>query len=424
MRCRTVLAVVLLAIAAIFAVASFIEESEATDSTLVQWNCYGYNITISDINQDPTYTYIAWSWAETPEGLDTADRVEGSELRLTEVQLLALGYQPYDVRTIFVKEDAVVAGVAKTTTFAVVINPLPSSCYVLFMYDESTGYKYGQVTKNTSVQLGRTPVVDIPGADPHRDGYEFGGWYVDSACTVPFDASTTFTFSYAGEEKRVYPKWIPSSSPGPSPVTEVHGVMIRPVAGLDIGCDGMVADHGDGFSFTVKVTDGFRFDLTNLKAQTSDGRMLERTHLEGDAYRFTLGAVTEDTTVFLFGQIQYFRLSTSLNDVRTVGFDEWVVQGGSIELPLESTIGGTVRAVVYMSYVDITGTSFFDGKVRIDNVSGDVLVVAYSEAPVPLESSDSESDIPWWAIAAVLAALVVAIAIVIRRRGRDRRRDR
>lgn len=412
MRCRTVLAVALLATAAAFMAASFIEDSEAADGSIVQWNCYGYNITISDLNQDPTYSYIAWRWAETPEGLDTSSKVEQSELRLTEADLLPRGYSPYEVRTIFVKEDAVVAGVAKTTTFVVVINPLPSSCYVLFMYDDATGYKYEQVTKNTSVQLGRTPVVDIPSVDPQRDGYTFGGWYVDSACTVPFDANTSFTFSYEGEEKRVYPKWVPSSSPSPSPGGETYGVMIRPVSGLEIGCDGMVADAGEGFSFTVRAMDGFRFDLTGLRAQTTAGRVLDRTDLGGDAYRFTLGSVTEDTTVFLFGQIQYFKLSASLRDVRTVGYQEWVVQGGSIELPLTSTSGGEVRASVFMSYVDVTGTSFYDGKVRIDNVSGDVFVMAYSEDPAP---SDSGPEFPWWIVAAVLAVMVIVLAV--RRRG-------
>lgn len=421
MRRCTVLVIVLVVMTAFLAVSSLLEESDADDG-IPQWNCYGYNITISDSNYNSaSYRSIYWRWADSPNGLESEEYMPGPKLELTEIDLKPVDYPPYEVRTIYVQELADIEGTEKTTVFAVNINPLPKSCYVLFMYDDSRGYKYEQVSRNTSVLHGHTPVVSIPSIDPHREGYRFEGWYIDRECTVTFSESTKIFFSYEGEEKKIYPKWTPISSPSPgpspapspSPGTDVHAVTVHPVAGLDIRYDGMIVNGSGTFAFTVKVMDGFRFDLSDLEAQASNGKKLDRTEIGENQYRFTLRNINSDISVFLLGQIQYFKISAGLTDVETVGFDEWVKEGGKVELPLKSRIGGEVKATVYMSYKDITGTSFHEGKVRIDNVTGDILVTAYSEQPLPSEKGGSQ--FPWWILLAAIA--VAALVVAIRRRG-------
>lgn len=396
---------VLSALASVAVVVGY--DSDADASGIDQWYQYGYEFTVSDENYNSaTYSSIEWRYSRSPDGLDTAKPVAETEL---ELLLNPAEYSLWGVYPVFVREEAVVAGEKKQTELVVNVNPIATSCYVLFMYDDTTGYKYVQFTDRTVIKADGRYFAEPP-ADPGRDGYIFGGWYMDRACTAPYTAGTIITFSEGRQEIRIYPKWTvdpDGTVPGP---TEVHSVTVRPVPGLDIEPAGMLARSGADFRIDVTVTDGFRFDLSGLMATTDDGRTLGHT-VSGDVHTFTLGTVDRDTVVFLSGFVQYYRVILDLKDVTTVGVQEWIRHGSSLELPLRTTDGGTPAASVYMSNKEITGTAFSGGTVRISEVTGDVIVLAHSE-------QNETSSIPGWvwiALGCLIAALVIA-AVAYRRK--------
>ena len=70
------------------------------------------------------------------------------------------------------------------------------------------GNEYKVIFVGTSIPS--SPIVDgvitLP-PNPTSEGYEFGGWFVDSACTIPFDQKYLKDNPITGDI-RVYPKWI------------------------------------------------------------------------------------------------------------------------------------------------------------------------------------------------------------------------
>lgn len=61
-----------------------------------------------------------------------------------------------------------------------------------------------------------------PPADPERPGYDFGGWYEDAACTIPYE------FSEMGESRTLYAKWTRTA---PNPPSEPEGCQAGASAG-------------------------------------------------------------------------------------------------------------------------------------------------------------------------------------------------
>lgn len=61
----------------------------------------------------------------------------------------------------------------------------------------------GSSVASVSVNAGGT--VSRPSPDPTRDGYVFGGWYADAACTISFDFTTPIN-----AHTTIYAKWIKS----------------------------------------------------------------------------------------------------------------------------------------------------------------------------------------------------------------------
>ncbi len=399
---RTVAIVALMAIVGLTAIP--VDDSDADMGDMQRWVCYGYDLTVTDRNFDGTYSSISWRWAFDPEGLDSSEPVDGRELRLS---FTPADIPPYGERTVFIREEANVSGELRTSAFYVTINPLPTSGFVLFMYDSEHVYAHQQVTSNTSVRYGTEMVVPLPAEEPTRGGYTFGGWFLDEGCTVPYDETTTFVFSGEEDVKTIHPKWVQTSVIDDDRVF----VEVAPVSGLAMGYDGSALIPGSTFTMDVRQLDGFRFDLSDLVAFASDGTELQRTDNGDGSYTFTLGPVEEDVTVVLTGYEQYFRLTTVLDGVTVRNAPEWIPGDGPLTLVLETAYGYGMDITVYMSGVDVTPVSILDDKVVIRNVTGNVTIVAHA-------TEEQTDDFPTWVVITVLAALAAAIivAVVIQRR--------
>lgn len=388
------------------------EDSEAAATT--EWYSYGHHIVLRDRSFDPAaYRSIEWIVSDSPIiGTDDGIRIAGdpSDRYSATLDLDPSDFPFYDVKPLFVKENATMAdGTVESIEFSINVNPIANACYFHFMYDDVRTYMYEEVTSKTRVAVGVDDIIQVP-EDPYMPGYTFEGWFNDRECTSRFDPMMPVTFTDV-RQIYVYPKWTASGSPV-APGEEMRFITIQPVDGLHIDCDGMTASNGSSFSFTASVSDGYRFDLAELRAVTSSGTELARQSNADGSYTFTMNSVSEDTTVFLTGYVQYVRVTASFDDVATVGVQEWILRGSSLYLPLRSTIGGDVAAKVFMGDADISGTAFIDGVVRIGDVTGNVIIVAES---VPKAGpSESDGGIPWPAIAAGAIAGIVIVAAASR----------
>ncbi len=412
-RGKILLAAALIASLAAASVLLSTEEADAGGTKLKEFYCYGYVLDLEDRNYNVlTYSEIGWTLAYTYEGLDTP--VWKSDDPRPSYRIDPGEHPLFSKFPVFVRERAVVDGVERITDMVIHVNPIQTSCYAVFMYDSDRGYQYVQFTGYTTILKGSGYFAAPPSKDPARDGYAFEGWYTDKGCTVPYTADTVIQFSADSKEFPIYPKWRPVSTPDP-PAPKIRSVVVHPVSGLDIRYDGTVVDGGR-FSMTVGVTDGFRFDLSDMTATASNGDVLKKTVVGDGRYEFSLPSVTQNLDVFLSGYRQYFRVTALLDSVHVSDggkVPEWVPSGSTLELPLTSDTGGT-KARVYVAYVDMTAASFVDDTIRIANVDGDVLIMAYA---VPDSGRDTKEVIPFWVWIAI-AVLVVLLAAAYYRRER------
>ena len=94
-----------------------------------------------------------------------------------------------------------------------------------------------------------------PTVKPQRDGYTFGGWYKDAACTTPFTLTTPVTEDlhlYAGWKKVMYPVSFYSHS---------AGVTVFPTTPISAGV-------GDTVDFNVTVP--AQYDTTNMLVSSGE----------------------------------------------------------------------------------------------------------------------------------------------------------
>ena len=425
---RRLIAIAVLAIvsATVLAIPSVVaDDSDA--ATTDTWYVYGYDLVFRDNNySQATYSSIDWYYSPTPftqedrnSGAPGIRHGSGNGLNVDLSDMIA-EYPVWEVNPLFVIEKANTINGLQYAGFVVNVNPIPSVNYVEFLYDEEGNpYYYSPVTRLSSVAVGVDDFVEVP-PNPTRPGYTFGGWYEDPECTTPFDNTIPLPFTYQGEVHKVYPKWTVDPV-SPSPGVETHFVTVQPVDGLAIDIGGMSVSRGSSFSFTVSQMDGFRFDLTGIIAVSSNDTNFKRTDNPDGSYTFTASSIDSDTVVMLTDYKQYFRVNLNLDGVSTIPCDEWVRQGSPLSLPLTSDSGGKVNAAVYMSYRDVTATTFIDGKVTIPSVEGDIIIVASStDAPGPSPTPSSEgggSDLwKYIAIAAIVVAVSLAVVLMVRMR--------
>ncbi len=389
--------------------------SEALESTATtEWYAYGHNLELRDRNYN-VFTYSSISWTYSDEPLSEANpgtTVVGDSTRGYSYQLRLdpADYPFWGVKPLFVRETALMTdGTTKMTEFRINVNPIPDVSHILFMYDDTHGYRYQHISRTTSVGVGSDVFVELP-LDPSRDGYRFDGWFNEDG--TPFDDKRPITFNSETDVKIVYPKW--TSVPGPSPIPDTRYVTVQLVNGLNVEYDNMVVNRGTTFSFTVSVMDGFKFDLTDLEAITDLSKRLDRTENPDGSYTFALSNVDRDTSIMMIGYKQYYRVITVFDDVSTIGHDEWVIQGSILSLPLKTDSGKDIHATVYMGTTDVTGNTYSDRTVNILSVDGDVMIFAHS-----VEMTPTDTTLFWMFLAIGALTIIGAIIFILYRRRRN-----
>lgn len=412
-RCLLALSLLMMMTVAVSMVSD--SSSEALESTATtEWYTYGHNLELVDRNYN-VFTYSSISWTYSDEPLSEANpgtTVPGDSTRGYSYQLSLnpADYPFWGVKPLFVRETAQMTdGTTKMTEFRINVNPIPDVSHILFMYDDTHGYRYQHISRTTSVGVGSDVFVELP-LDPSRDGYRFDGWLNEDG-TV-FDNKRPITFTSETDVKVVYPKW--TSVPGPSPTVRTNYVTVQTVNGLMFEYDNMVVQRGTSFSFTVSVMDGFKFDLKELGAMTDRGDRLNRSENPDGSYKFTLNNVDRDTSVILIGYKQYFRVITVFDDVSTIGHDDWVIEGSTLSLPLKTSGGKDIHATVYMGATDVTGNTYSDRTVNILSVDGDVMIFAHS-----VESTPSDMTMFWMFLAIGALMIIGAIIYILHRRRRN-----
>ena len=102
------------------------------------------------------------------------------------------------------------------------------------------------------------PDVVTKPADPTREGYTFGGWYVDEACTQAFDFGAR-----VDSDMTLHAKWVANGSgetptPDPEPDQPTSGTATDPATGItasgSVLADGGSAAGGKAAGTTLTKT--------------------------------------------------------------------------------------------------------------------------------------------------------------------------
>ena len=170
---------------------------------------YSFQLIGNEEYQIPTITYSStgvWQYKLDAEGADvdpqTVDitvyvTLQDGELTVTVVAMTADG-EKCDLSfeaTVKAEEPEPVP-------------PTPVTYTVTFETGEGSDVDDQVVNENETA---------VEPKDPTREGYTFGGWYLDEECTIPFDFSTPIT-----EDITLYAKWTKNAEPEPVPTGEVQ----------------------------------------------------------------------------------------------------------------------------------------------------------------------------------------------------------
>ena len=227
-------------------IASFDSDAEVSLEDANIWICYGRNITIEDHNYDAkTYSSIEWQYSTVKSEVESATPVKEVVLKIS-VPFEECADDTYI--TYYVKETAVVGGIQMTEDLTVLVNPSSYIRYVKFMYNDGTDAVYynAPITSDRGYKYGTQYLVDPPAVDPVRPLYKFMGWYVDKACTVPYDMAYYHLFD-ASRITHLYAKW--DGDPSFQPGYEMVKIDLQPVEGLMFKYDGLVIPKGTNFTY-------------------------------------------------------------------------------------------------------------------------------------------------------------------------------
>ena len=144
-----------------------------------------------------------------------------------------------------------VAGISDATKTATVNVGTPATYHTVTFHENAAGV-YNMPPSQT-VKGGDKATE--PTVKPQRDGYTFGGWYTDAACTASFTLTTPVTEDlhlYAGWKKVMYPVSFYSHS---------AGVTVFPTTPIYAGV-------GDTVDFNVTVP--AQYDTTNMLVSSGE----------------------------------------------------------------------------------------------------------------------------------------------------------
>lgn len=179
-------------------------------------------------------------------------------------------------------------GTAVTVSGDIIFTPQAPEGHWLSFEENGSGASY---TPPQFVLTGETPVE--PSENPTRNGYSFGGWYKDAACTN----GSEFNFSQQlSQNTTAYAKWVPNAR---APYTVI--VWRQSVTDNHDVAD---ANKTYDFAFSTTETAASHANVAGLNLSRYTGLDGESIAIDGVAqsfygfkYNTTRGVVSEDTVV-------------------------------------------------------------------------------------------------------------------------------
>lgn len=242
----TAIVPIIVVVVALFVPMFLTDDTEAVPDGTVYY-CYGDNPVLSyDQTMRPSVT-IRWS-AEDQNGSDL--ECIPSDGESTSIDLSSV---PYGSR-VTVTQDVFSDGqFVDSATVTLIPLHIGSDEYTVTFMDGSRVFDTQTISHTTLVMEGDDHVI-IP-ASPVKDGYTFGGWYLDQQMQDEFDSKQPVT-----GDMMIYARWVGDGS-GSSTSTVVidrtYVVTFNCVTGLEYQ---IVGQTSNSVSFMVGVVGGFELD--------------------------------------------------------------------------------------------------------------------------------------------------------------------
>lgn len=252
---RLTIAATLFIIPLIIAPMILSEDSEALDDGTVIY-CYGDNPILAYEYEQLDTIEVRWSAVdESGESVACSASVGFS----TTVHLADVGYgsEVTVTQTVFSN-----GAIVDSMTITLIPLHIGDDSYEITFMDGANILVTQTITNRSWIIQGNDHVI-MP-ATPEKDGYTFGGWFVDSSFTKEFDPKAPITGDVV-----VYARWIGTGNGGNSSTVVVgdnYTVTFQTDTGLEYDID---AQTSSSVSFTVSVVGGY--ELIGSVSVTSTG---------------------------------------------------------------------------------------------------------------------------------------------------------
>ena len=242
---------------------------------------------------------------------------------------------------------------------------------------------------------------------------EAGSFYVDVTATkdgTQYRGTMVIVIEANPDAQPEYPD-PEDPQPDPSPggthtvvVNNTHVVTFDTAAGLS--CD-VVSNSNLRLTFAVSVMDGFTFAPGSVKVSSDGG-----TITEGDGV-YVLSGIRSDIKVTVSGDRMY-SVTYDLPEgavVMVEGHDEPPsLVNGSFEAVID--LDGPHTVILSMGPADVSDDYVEDDRISVPEVTGDLRITVEVESePVPVP--DAGDEFPWWAVVAVLLAVITVLVVYI-----------